>query len=550
MMRAAALLAVVLGFAPFMPIAHAQRPGDVPAFDVDPAWPRPLPTNWAVGPVSGISADTRDHIWIIHRGDAVKEAGRVPAPPVIEFDPSGNVVQAWGGPGAGYDWPQQVHGITVDDANGRVWITGNGETDTHILAFTRAGTFVRQIGRPGLSSGSNNTANVARATQVRVDARAREIYVSDGEQNQNHRVIVFDSETGAYKRHWGAFGEKPDDAAIGTDEAHMQFGSAVHCVRIDRDGRLYVCDRSNSRFQVFRKDGTYENTVDVPRVRDRTAGTVYDLDFSPDQKFVYVADGANQKVWILRREDMGIVDWFGERGSAPGQFATSLHDLAVDSKGNIYTGEAAAAGRVQKFAQRPRRAATSVKELSPGALDAIANLVLGGGHDDIDPAIYPMTLRSEINAYLSRSRGYRSPRKLPKNADGIAEMGHSRNINKERRLAVSTTDPRAARAAVEYVDALGGCYEWEGMPDCPEDEAVFADKYQLEHPDGPFREFLPLAAAHLWLCAAEFSKPGSERATHATKEYEKDIAVAIQSPSLLMRTAAAGLKARGRCYSP
>jgi DNA-binding beta-propeller fold protein YncE len=337
----------------FMPIAHAQRPSDVPAFDVDPAWPKPLPNNWAVGPVSGISADTRDHIWIIHRGDAVKEAGRVPAPPVIEFDPSGNVVQAWGGPGTGYDWPQQVHGITVDDANGRVWITGNGETDTHILAFTRAGKFVRQIGRPGLSSGSNNTASVARATQVRVDARAREIYVSDGEQNQNHRVIVFDSETGAYKRHWGAFGKKPDDAAIGTDEAHMQFGSAVHCVRIDRE-LVYVCDRSNRRFQIFRKDGTFQKEVFVAK-DSGAAGTVYDLDFAPDQEFIYVADGGNQKVWILRREEMRVVGSFGERGAGAGQFATSLHDLTVDSKGNIYTGEAAAGGRVQKFARKPEK---------------------------------------------------------------------------------------------------------------------------------------------------------------------------------------------------
>ena len=152
------------------PMAHAQRADDVPVFEVDAAWPKPLPNNWAVGPVSGIATDARDHIWIIHRVEGVKEAGRVPAPPVIEFDPAGNVVQTWGGPGPGYDWPQQVHGITVDDANGRVWITGNGEKDTHILAFTRAGKFLRQIGRAGMSGGSNNTANVARATQVRVDA--------------------------------------------------------------------------------------------------------------------------------------------------------------------------------------------------------------------------------------------------------------------------------------------------------------------------------------------------------------------------------------------
>lgn len=330
----------------------------------------------------------------------------------------------------------------------------------------------------------------------------------------------------------------------------MQFGSAVHCVRFDRDNLVYVCDRSQSRFQIFRKDGTYENTVDVPRVRDRTAGTVYDLDFSPDQRFVYVADGANQKVWILRRRDKQILDWFGERGSGAGQFATSLHDLAVDSKGNIYTGEAAAAGRVQKFALRARRAAASVNDLSPGALNALTNLVLDGGHHDIDAAMYPTALRSEIRAYLRRSRSYRSPRKLGKDADGIAQMGHSREINQERRLAISTTDQGAARAAVEYVDALRGCYEWEGMPDCPEDEARFTEKYQLERPDGPLRAVLPLVAAHLWLCAAEFSQAGSERAALATQGYDRNIGVALTSTSLLLRTAAEGLKARGRCYSP
>ena len=339
-----------------LPIVHAQQTSDVPVFDVDVTWPKPLPNNWAVGPVSGIAADARDHIWILHRAEAVKAADRVPAPPVIEFDPAGNIVQTWGGPGAGYDWPQQVHGITVDDANGRVWITGNGEKDTHILAFTRAGKFLRQIGRAGMTSGSNNTGNVARATQVRVDVRAREIFVSDGEQNQNHRVIVFDSETGAYKRHWGAYGGKPDDAEAAAPivpgaAPPRQFGSAVHCVRVDRDDLVYVCDRSNSRFQIFRKDGTFQKEVFVAN-ESATGGTVYDLEFSPDQRFIYVADGVNQKVWILRRDGMQAVGSFGARGSTAGQFATSLHDLAVDSRGNVYTGEAAAGGRVQKFAVR------------------------------------------------------------------------------------------------------------------------------------------------------------------------------------------------------
>ncbi|RPI55159.1 MAG: hypothetical protein EHM55_08720 [Acidobacteria bacterium] len=338
--------------------AGAQQMNDVPVFQVDAAWPKPLPNNWAVGPVSGIATDARDHIWIIHRAEGVTQAGRVPAPPVIEFDPAGNVVQTWGGPGTGYQWPQRVHGITVD-ASDRVWISGNGDTDTHILAFTRTGKFLLQIGRSGESGGSHDTANVARATQMRVDVRTNEVYVSDGEMNQHHRVIVFDSETGAYKRHWGAYGARPDDAAASApvDPAgppSKQFGTAVHCVRIDRDGLVYVCDRSNSRIQIFRKDGTFQKEVFVAR-ESGAAGTVYDLDFSPDQKFFYVADGGNQKVWILRRDQSRVVGSFGERGPDAGQFATSLHDLTVDSKGNVYTGEAAAGGRVQKFTLRQAR---------------------------------------------------------------------------------------------------------------------------------------------------------------------------------------------------
>jgi N-acetylated-alpha-linked acidic dipeptidase len=246
-----------------------------------------------------------------------------------------------------------VHGITVD-AKDRVWISGNGERDTQILAFSRTGKFLLQIGRAGKSGGSNDTSNVARATQMRLDHQRNEVFVSDGEMNQNHRVIVFDSETGAYKRHWGAYGGKPDDAAAaaGADPAGApprQFGNAVHCLRIDRDGLVYVCDRSHNRFQIFGKDGRFEKEMFLAR-ETASGGTVADLDFSPDQKFIYVADGANQKVWIVLRNELRVVGSFGERGPGAGQFQTTLHDLTVDSKGNVYTGEAANGGRVQKFA--------------------------------------------------------------------------------------------------------------------------------------------------------------------------------------------------------
>lgn len=347
------LVALIWSSGSVWPILVAKQATEIPAFAVDTAWPKPLPNNWAVGPVSGIATDSRDHIWIIHRGEGVK--GSTPAPPVIEFDQAGAVVQTWGGPGTGYEWPQQVHGITIDGKE-RVWISGNGEKDNQILVFTRAGKFLFQIGRAGQNGGNSDTANVARATQMRLDLRTNEVFVSDGESNQHHRVIVFDSETGAYKRHWGAYGAKPDDSAAkatadrsGPPSKH--FGTAVHCLRIDRDNLVYACDRSNNRVQIFRKDGTFQKEFFVAR-DSGAAGTVYDLEFSPDHKYVYVADGGNQKVWIFLRDGLRLLGSFGERGAAAGQFATSLHDLTVDSKGNVYTGEAAAGGRVQKFALR------------------------------------------------------------------------------------------------------------------------------------------------------------------------------------------------------
>lgn len=341
----------------FEPVVVAQS-RETPTFEVDPDWPKPLPNGWSVGPVSGISVDARDHIWIVHRGAVVRRAGGIPAPPVIEFDPAGNVVQAWGGPRQEpepqYDWPAQVHGITIDHKE-RVWISGNGATDAHILAFSRDGTFLRQIGRAGPHGSNSDTVGLARATQMRVDPATDEVFVSDGEMNLHHRVIVFDAETGQYKRHWGAYGRQPAD----TDPADTpvfdpsgpppsQFGSAVHCLRLSEDGLVYVCDRSNNRFQVFRRNGTFVAELFLAR-ETPGLGSVWDIDLSPDQRFMYVADGTNQKVWILRRDTLQVLDSFGGKGAEPGRFATYLHDIVVDSSGNLFTGEADTAGRVQKF---------------------------------------------------------------------------------------------------------------------------------------------------------------------------------------------------------
>ncbi len=334
--------------------AAAQSRSAPPQFEVDPAWPAPLPNGWVLGPVSGIAIDRQDHVVLVQRAesDSVPKAGGKPAPHVIEFDPAGNIVRTWGGPAANYTWMGQVHGVTIDPKD-RVWISGNGDNDAHLLQFSRTGQFLKQIGTPASRNGSNDTANLGAATHMRFDVASNELFVSDGEQNRNHRVIVLDADSGAYKRHWGAYGARPDDSAVearfdATKPPPKQFGSAVHCLRLPQNGLLYVCDRSNNRFQIFRKDGTYVREVFVAK-DTRGAGSVWDIEFSPDQSYLYVADGTNQQVHILRHDTFEEVGTIGGPGAGPGQFATSLHVLMVDSHGNLYTGEAAAAGRIQKF---------------------------------------------------------------------------------------------------------------------------------------------------------------------------------------------------------
>jgi hypothetical protein len=334
-------------------------------FRVDPAWPKPLPNNWILGQVSGVAVDADDHVWVLQRPRSLTEdeAGAglkpphskccLPAPPVLEFDAAGNLLRSWGGPGAGYDWPGNEHGVHVD-AKGNVWVTGNGDNDGQILKFTRDGKFVLQIGKVGPQTGNADTTRLGRAAGVEFDAAANEIYVADGYHNR--RVIVFDADTGAYKRHWGGFGKAPVDAKVEsrrtqppTAEQLVQFSNPVHCVRIARDGLVYVCDRLNNRVQVFRKDGTY---VKEFAVEPQTAGngSVWDLVISRDaeQKWLFMADGRNNQVLTLRRDTGAPVETLGRPGRYAGEFHW-VHDLAIDSRGNLYAGEVDTGKRVQKF---------------------------------------------------------------------------------------------------------------------------------------------------------------------------------------------------------
>jgi DNA-binding beta-propeller fold protein YncE len=342
--------------------AQGKTAAQAPSFQVDPLWPKPLPNHWIIGSTIGVSVDAQDHVWIIHRPDTLvaNETGLAnnpptasccrPAPPVLEFDQAGNLIGHWGGPGPGYEWPQSNHGITVD-YKGNVWIGGNGAKDAQVLKFTQDGKFLLQIGHFDKSRGSSDTENLHQAAKIYVDAAANEAYISDG--YGNHRVIVFDADTGQYKRMWGAYGNKPEDTNFGRYNPNapplQQFRNPVHCSEIAKDGLVYVCDRTNDRIQVFRKDGTFVKEAFVQKTT-LGSGSVWDIAFSkdPQQKFVYLADGSDEKVFILLRETLEVVSSFGDGGRWPGTFF-GVHSIATDSKGNIYTTETYEGKRVQRF---------------------------------------------------------------------------------------------------------------------------------------------------------------------------------------------------------
>jgi len=351
-----------------------------PHFLVDPYWPKPLPNMWAMGNTIGVEVDDRDHVFVVHRNDASQFGGNTeiglqggvsecctPAPPIMEFDHAGNVVNAWGGPveGAEYTWPASNHGIAIA-GNGNIWIGGNGPGDSHVLVFTRNGEYVRTVGVPGEDRDSNSEIHYGRVAEIAIDIDANEAYFADGYRNK--RVAVIDVTTGALKRYWGAYGNTPDDSTDVTytpgEPGPQQFRGPVHCAQPSNDGLVYVCDRGADRVQVFRKDGTYVKEM-VYNPATLNQGSTWDIAFSKDadQEFIYLADGQNFKISVIDRESMEVLYTFGQGGRQPGTFYAP-HSVATDSEGNLYTTETYEGSRVQKFVYQGVRAVT-VRENAP-----------------------------------------------------------------------------------------------------------------------------------------------------------------------------------------
>jgi DNA-binding beta-propeller fold protein YncE len=388
---------VVAGFAlrGSEPRAAAQEHGGAaraPMFEVDPLWPKPLPNHWVLGSLGGIAVDDQDHIWVLNRGSRTLAANfkqlefNPPwamccgsAPAVLEFDQAGNLLRHWGGypGGPGYEWFDQEHGLAVDN-KGNVYMGGGTGGDSHILKFTKDGKFLKQFGKRNarLVSGDPNgpardrvykansldTESFGRPAKIVIDAKSNEAYIADGYLNT--RVAVIDPDTGTIKRFWGAYGNKPDDsvfeksnvtgdqASTGYDPAAppaQQWRHAVHCVMVSKDDFVYVCDRQGDRVQVFTKAGKFVKEAFIAK-ETRDAGSVWDIAFSadPQQTYLYIGDGENELIHILRRDTLEELTAFGDGGRQPGQFY-GVHVIASDSKGNLFTAETYEGHRVQKF---------------------------------------------------------------------------------------------------------------------------------------------------------------------------------------------------------
>ena len=358
-------LAVAQGWLEQRAEAQARGAAQAPRFEVDPTFPKPLPKGMYQGQTIGLWVDSQDHVWIVHRPDVLddlegaadRKTGECcsQAPPILEFDQQGNLLRNWGGQdGPGYQWPQSNHGLVTDD-KGNIWIGGNGAADGHVLKFTQDGKFVMQVGTKKEGQGPDSASNERfyMVADLFFLKSSNEMFLADGYGNR--RVAVIDADSGKMKRFWGAYGKPPDDKAAAAQgpydpfATYQQFRGPVHCADVSNDGFVYVCDRTSNRIQVFNLKGEFQKEVYTQR-DSRGDGTTWDTAFSRDakQQFLYVADGRNQKIRIFDRASMTELTSFGKGGHYPGEWY-SLHNIATDSKGNLYTAETYQGRRLQRF---------------------------------------------------------------------------------------------------------------------------------------------------------------------------------------------------------
>jgi hypothetical protein len=398
--------------------AVVQAAGQMaPKFEVDPFWPKPLPNNWVIGQTIGVAIDSSDNVWIVHRPGTLEAKESyltrneadccTAAPDVLAFDSAGNLIQHWG-KAEGHDWPSSNHGITVD-GEGNVWLGANGAGqpgpapgsaaqfaagrgapargaaptnaaeagvatpgvrtyhDSFILKFSKTGQYLGQIGHANGSKGSMDNDNVRGVAQIRIDPKTNELFAADG--YGNHRISVWDAKTMKFKRAWGAYGKPPTDDPMKPYEPGetpaQQFRNPVHCAEPSNDGMVYVCDRVNDRIQIFKTDGTFVKEVFM-ETKTKGDGSVWEIALSrdPQQKYMYIADGANHKIHVYDRASMTEIYSFGSGGRQPGEFY-ALHSIVTDSKGNIYTTETYRGQRVQKFVYKGISAVTKPSEGAP-----------------------------------------------------------------------------------------------------------------------------------------------------------------------------------------
>ena len=364
-----ASVVAVIAASTWVTVSRVAAQATAPAsYQVDPFWPKELPNNWMFGNVVGIGVDSHDNVWVTHRPRS--QPGAEKTPPVLAFDAAGNLIHSWGGQATIPEWGTQEHGLYIDPKD-NVWVGFGGglpydvktraTTDNaNFLKLTQEGKVLLQIGKFGMGTeGSLSTKYLGNPTDVYVDATANEAFLSDGYLNR--RIVVFNANTGEFKRLWGAYGKKPDDSQPQTMQSvrnptgpQPQQFNTPHCIAGTNDGLLYVCDRGNQRIQVFKRDGTFVKEGSVKEQGDAGPGQApQDIAISadPQQRYLFVMTG--ERVFTLQRDSLEVVGSFGHRGRSAGQFISG-HSLAIDSKGNLFAGETLAGSRLQKFVPKGR----------------------------------------------------------------------------------------------------------------------------------------------------------------------------------------------------